>query len=76
MVVLDLLRAELKSLLAFKEEYENELKSDMRRKKTHLEVQNDELKRNIKEMVNTAFKGFNVISPSQLKSTKGIQPLL
>jgi hypothetical protein len=51
LVVLDLLRAELKSLLAFKGEYENELKSELRRKKSQIEVQNEELRRNLKEMV-------------------------
>eukprot|EP00741_Cyanophora_paradoxa_P015788 tig00020904_g15243.t1 len=43
-VVLDYLRANLRTLLAFKEEYENELKSQLARKRSEQERQIDALK--------------------------------
>jgi hypothetical protein len=51
LVVLDHLRAELKSLKTFKDEYEYDLKADNPRKKTALEVQNDQLQEKLSQMV-------------------------
>ncbi len=51
LVVLDLLRSELKTLQAFKEDYENELKGELKRKKSALEVQYETMKKQLSESV-------------------------
>jgi hypothetical protein len=56
LVVLDLLRAELQSLKAFKEDYENELKGEFSRRKSAFEIQNEQLRRELTEVVIEAEK--------------------
>lgn len=48
--VLDALRANLRNLLAFKEDYENELKDRLSRRKTDLEVQVEDLQARVGKM--------------------------
>ena len=53
LVVLDLLRSELKTLQAFKEEFENELKGELKKRKTAIELQNEQMKKTLKDLVSS-----------------------
>ena len=51
LLVLDMLRASIRNLLAFKDTFENELKNEFHRKKTKLEIQNEQLEGKISDMM-------------------------
>lgn len=50
-VILDRLKANLRTLLVFKDDYENELKDQIRRRKTEAEYKVEELKETIEKLV-------------------------